>query len=314
MNAFCTISLVLNISWFFEFSWRACLYTKNCLTLGLSTSSFILNLSVKAFDLILQSSLGLDLKQYLDYFVALLPAVKATIDRNRIKNNNYARLTDILGIPQQEIKDFGRTLVPLFGIKVDINLFMVLLPRNQLHKVNQLLAAAFNKQKMTLLSAKMLTSFRSFCAKIVCLGWVLYDLSWILEPNFFLAAQVPIEEVFGKFVIICLGGTTCYQNLTVMCSSTIKNKKLTNCTRMNWWLALGVFTSKTHQLSRRMSRLSKTKPFLPRQKMAKLVIFRKEGEDQWSKLYLKVLMYNHNYWSVSTSSDFEQYCWNFSYK
>ena len=76
----------------------------------------------------------------------------------------------------------------------------------------------------------------------------LFDLSGILRPNFPLAAQVFVEEFFGRFVTIFPDRTTCHQNSTVFCSSTTKNEKLTSCTRINYWLASEVVTKNTCQL------------------------------------------------------------------
>ncbi len=55
--------------------------------------------------------------------MALLLPIKAPPKRIRMKNNNYARLTDIFEISRQEIKDLEETLVSVLGGEVDTNIF-----------------------------------------------------------------------------------------------------------------------------------------------------------------------------------------------
>ena len=143
---------------------------ENCLPFGLLTLSFILNLFAIVFYWVLQSFLRLDLEHYLDNFVAFFPAVEATFDRIRIKSNNYACLIDILEIPQQEIKNLEGTLVPIFGIEVDTNLFTMRLTSDILYKVCELSVSASNKKSITVLEAETLIGLLSFNAKVVRLG------------------------------------------------------------------------------------------------------------------------------------------------
>ena len=84
-----------------------------------------------------------------------------------MKNNNNARFTDILGILWHDTKDLEGTVVPVFDIKVDTNLFTTRLSRDKLHKACEFSASVLKKQRMTLFEAKTLTGFLSFCAKVV---------------------------------------------------------------------------------------------------------------------------------------------------
>ncbi len=108
--------------------------------------------------------------------MAFLPEVKATSDRTRMKSDNYIRFTDIFGILRQETKDFKGTIIPVFGMKVEKNLFMARLLRDKLHNICDLAATALNKQRMTFLEVKTLTGFLLFYAKVVRLGWVFMQL------------------------------------------------------------------------------------------------------------------------------------------
>ncbi len=89
----------------------------------------------------------------MDNFVALLPKVKATLDRIRMESDNYIRLKDILGIPQKETKDLEETVVLVFSIEVDTNLFILDLPLDKSHKACELLATELNQKSITLLEA-----------------------------------------------------------------------------------------------------------------------------------------------------------------
>ncbi len=102
--------------------------------------------------------------------MAFFPAVEATLDRIRMKSNNYACLIDNLEIPQQEIKNLEGTLVPIFGIEVDTNLFTMHLTSDILYKVCKLSVSALNKKSITVLEAETLTGLLSFNAKVVRLG------------------------------------------------------------------------------------------------------------------------------------------------
>lgn len=68
----------------------------------------------------------------------------------------------------------------------------------------------------------------------------------------------------------------------------------------------------TCQPSRQISRLDKTQPLLPGKKFAKAVICLTGAENQWSLSYLKVLIYNYSYQSLSTSLKWKQNYWDFS--
>lgn len=82
-------------------------------------------------------------------------------------SNNYTFLIDILGIPQYGTKDIEGTVVPVFGIEIDMNLFTLRFLRDNLYKVCELALAILNKKSIILFKSLMTTCFLSFCAKVV---------------------------------------------------------------------------------------------------------------------------------------------------
>ncbi len=135
-DAICNIFVVPNVWWLLRFYWGACLYTENYLFFKLRPSSFIFNLIADAFYWFLQSFLSRDLGHHLDNFVTLQPKAEVTPGRIRIERNNYARLKNILGIPQKDTIDLEGTLVLVLGM-VYTRFFMARLPRYKLQKASE---------------------------------------------------------------------------------------------------------------------------------------------------------------------------------
>lgn len=96
-------------------------------------------------------------------FIAPLPVVKAMPHGIRIKSHDHIRPTDIFGTLWQKTKNCERSLLPVFGIKIEINLFKRCFSGGKFCKVLELRAATVNKQSMRFLKAPTLTSFQFFC-------------------------------------------------------------------------------------------------------------------------------------------------------
>lgn len=128
--------------------------------------------------MVLHSSLGGDLEDYLNNFVALLPEVETTFDIIRMESNNYPRLRGILEILQQKTKDLEETIIPVFGIEVDTNVFTTRLLFDKLHKIFELSETELKKSSITLCETQLLTSFLSFFAKEVRLGKIFIRPLW----------------------------------------------------------------------------------------------------------------------------------------
>lgn len=115
---------------------------------------------------------------YLDDFIATLPAHEATLAKLSEYERQYKIVTDLLGIPRQQSKDQTGTVIPVFGIQVDSNLFIASLPPEKIAKAVAATAAALNTKFLTLREAQSLTGYLSFCAKVVRLGWVFMRPLW----------------------------------------------------------------------------------------------------------------------------------------
>ena len=119
-----------------------------------------------------------ELEHYLDDFILIITTFLATASNLERHNNGYRLLTDCLGIPRQDAKDCMGTIVSVFGIKIDTNLFVAQIPTNKLERARDATGEALSKQALTLHEAQSLTGFLSFCAQVVRLGWVFMRKLW----------------------------------------------------------------------------------------------------------------------------------------
>lgn len=81
-----------------------------------------------------------------------------------------------MGIPRQEAKNHTGTIVPIFGI--DTNTFTARIPEDKLKTTKTATSEALSKEFLTLHKIQLLTSFLSFCAQVVCFGWVFMRKLW----------------------------------------------------------------------------------------------------------------------------------------
>ena len=95
-----------------------------------------------------------------------------------MESNNYPRLRGILEILQQKTKDLEETIIPVFGIEVDTNVFTTRLLFDKLHKIFELSETELKKSSITLCETQLLTSFLSFFAKEVRLGKIFIRPLW----------------------------------------------------------------------------------------------------------------------------------------
>ena len=80
-------------------------------------------------------------------------------------------------------------IVPVFGLKIDINVFAVCLLSNKLNKPSELVKAKLNKQSTTLLEAGTSIKFLSFSANLLSLDWIIIQL---------------LLDIVAKFLFGCL--------------------------------------------------------------------------------------------------------------
>lgn len=178
-DALRNIPVAPHVQWLLGFSWGKKLYQETCLSFGLATSPFIFNLFAEALHWMLHSYLGwTNLEHYLDDFIRVLASELATEQRLKEDNRAYCLLTDCLGVPRQDAKDVHGTVVIVFGLEVDTNLFIVRVPADKLARASQATSKALSQSSLTLKEIQSLTGFLSFCAQAVRLGWVLKRQLW----------------------------------------------------------------------------------------------------------------------------------------
>lgn len=178
-DAFRNIPVAPHQQWLLGFQWNKRFYQETCLSFGLSTSPFIFNLFGEGFHWMLIAYLDwLESEHYLDDFILILEAILATPSRIEWHETGYRLLTDCLGIPRQEAKDCIGTIVSVFGIEIDTNLFVARIPTDKLQRARESTGLALSKESLTLHEAQSLTGFLSFCAQVVRLGWVFMRKLW----------------------------------------------------------------------------------------------------------------------------------------
>lgn len=178
-DAFRNIPVAPHVQWLLGFSWDGKTYQETCLPFGLATSPFIFNLFAEALHWMLHSYLGwTTLEHYLDDFIRVLSHKLATKERLTEDDKAYCLLTDCLGVPRQEAKDVHGTVVMVFGLEVDTNLFIVRVPADKLARASEATSKALSQPSVTLKEIQSLTGFLSFCAQAVRLGWVFMRHLW----------------------------------------------------------------------------------------------------------------------------------------
>ena len=76
-------------------------------------------------------------EHYLDDFINIIKASLATSSYLKLQDKGYKLLTDCLGILRQESKDSTGTVVSIFGIQVDTNLFIARIPPEKLQRAEE---------------------------------------------------------------------------------------------------------------------------------------------------------------------------------
>lgn len=182
------------------FQWENKFYQETCLSFGLSTSPYVFNLFGEGFHWILSTYLDWqELEHYLDDFILIIPAISATTVKLDQYNSGYKLLTGCLGIPPQDAKDCMGTIVSVFGIEIDTNLFVARVPADKQQKAKDATGDALSKESLTLHEAQSLTGFLSFCAQVVRLGWVFMRKLWDFVASYpngssrFSKRRIPFE-------------------------------------------------------------------------------------------------------------------------
>ncbi len=107
------------------------------------------------------------LEHYLNDFICILPSKVAIKERLTEDEKAYYLLTDCLGVPRQDAKNVYDTVVIVFGLKVDTNLFIIQVLAEKLART---FSKALSQFSITLKEIQSFTSFLSFYAQAIRLG------------------------------------------------------------------------------------------------------------------------------------------------
>ena len=109
----------------------------------------IFNLFAEALHWILESQLGWEfVSHYLDDFIIIIQELDfSSIDKRTLQ---FITLTDLLGIPRNDVKDELGQRVIVLGYLLDTNTFEILILDDKLTKICNALAEALQKDSITL--------------------------------------------------------------------------------------------------------------------------------------------------------------------
>jgi hypothetical protein len=172
-DAFRNVPVAVECQWLLGFGWKGKYYKERCLPFGLSSSPFLFNLFVEAIHWMIVSYLNwLNLRHYLDDFIGVFSS------RNDFDPVTFDLLMSVLGVPIKSSKNLEGTIVPVFGIEVDINVFTARLPADKLARAIESTRLALLENSINLLEMQSLVGFLTFCSRAVRLGRVFMRRLW----------------------------------------------------------------------------------------------------------------------------------------
>lgn len=184
-DAFRNIPVAPQWRWLLGFHWGNNYYTETCLPFGLATAPFIFNLFAEAFHWTVLTHLRWRFFcHYLDDFVAIFSAAVATSSFMASRRQEYIALTDELGIPRKDSKDWEGTTAEVLGIEVDTILREARLSPAKLTKAITAVNAVLLQESLSLRDAQVLAGYLSFCAKVVRLGRMFLSEMWTFIASF----------------------------------------------------------------------------------------------------------------------------------
>ncbi len=176
-DAFRNVPVAPQHHWLLGFRWEGRYYKETCLSLDPATAPLIFNLFAEALHWIIASFLRWVLCHYLDDFVAIFRS-DTSPERLVAEANAYIWLTELLGVPRNDSKDFQGTVVTVFGIEVDTSSFTARLPRNNLEKAILASSKVLSQKVVSYIDIQSLVGFLSFCSQAVRLGRVFMIRLW----------------------------------------------------------------------------------------------------------------------------------------
>ena len=177
-DAFRNVPVAPQHQWLLGFTWWKKFYKETCLSFGLATAPCIFNLFAEALHWLIVSFLHWTLCHYLDDFIAIFKASKASTEQIKIEAKAYIWLTDLLGIPRNDSKDRDGTEVVVFGIEIDTSSLTARLPKEKLTKAIEATSRILNEKSVSFLDMQSLVGFLSFCSQAVRLGRVFMRRLW----------------------------------------------------------------------------------------------------------------------------------------
>jgi hypothetical protein len=183
-DAFRNIPIAPPIQWILGFSWNREYYKEACLPFGLATAPFLFNLFAEGFHWILESWLQWNVFHYLDDFIRIIHKDVATSEMLAQSEQDYHRLTALLGIPENNSKDVTGTIVTVLGIEIDTNMLVARLPTDKLAKARDLTSHALRKASLSLVELQSLAGFLAWCAEVTRLGHIYLHHIWDFERTF----------------------------------------------------------------------------------------------------------------------------------
>lgn len=113
-----------------------------------------------------------------DDFILILEALSATPAKLKWHKKDYRPLTDCLRIQRQEVKNITETVVSVFGMETNKNLFIAKSRQKSFTKPKNATGTAPTKESLPLHEAQSRTGFLSFCARVVRLGRLFMRRLW----------------------------------------------------------------------------------------------------------------------------------------
>ncbi len=133
-GVFRNIFVASQIQWLLDFKWKEYYYQKTYLLFSFSTLPFIFNLFIEVLYWILENYFYFFIEHYFNNFIATILHVKVTSKTLAWYENQYKIVIDILGIFCRESKNKTKTIILIFSIEVNTNLFKASLSVNKIDK------------------------------------------------------------------------------------------------------------------------------------------------------------------------------------
>jgi Reverse transcriptase (RNA-dependent DNA polymerase) len=183
-DAFRNIPISPRWWWLLGFFWDGQYFTETCLPFGLRTAPIIFNLFAEAFHWILESWLGWVVAHYLDDFIRVLEASRASKEALAQAEEDYHLFTTYLGIPEASDKDVCGTQAVVLGVLIDTVAFEARLDPDKLDKARCCALNAVTKGSLTLREVESLAGYLNWCSYVARIGKLYMHHIWDFRRSF----------------------------------------------------------------------------------------------------------------------------------